>query len=147
MVLTCSSASASSPPPNPRDTCSLLLARAPTPPSPPPPSQAREFIAGYARAPASTVGSVIVTNLADGRSCEGVDVTEVHFEPIPQAAVEALLAEGEVYWCAGGLMVEHPLVAPHVTRMVGGQDAVMGLGRALLLRLLCQAAGSGGGAP
>jgi hypothetical protein len=39
--------------------------------------QAREFIAGYARAPASTVGSVVLTDLASGRSWEGVDVAEV----------------------------------------------------------------------
>lgn len=39
--------------------------------------QARQFIAGYARAPASTVGSVVLTDLATGRSWEGVDVAEV----------------------------------------------------------------------
>jgi septum formation protein len=53
--------------------------------------------------------------------------------------VDALIAEGEVFWCAGGLMVEHDLVAPHVARMQGSLDSVMGLAKALLLRLLCQA--------
>ena len=154
------------------------------------PTQARQFIAGYARAPASTVGSVVLTDLASGRSWEGVDEAEVcqqvewwwwlwcvrvaggatrawavqlgapssalaqrrlkpagreravqiHFEAIPAAAVDALIEEGEVYWCAGGLMVEHALVAPHVTRMHGSLDSVMGLAKQLLLRLLCQAA-------
>ncbi|EFN52790.1 hypothetical protein CHLNCDRAFT_26436 [Chlorella variabilis] len=103
-------------------------------------AQARQFIAGYARAPASTVGSVVLTDLATGRSWEGVDVAEIHFEPIPAASVDALIAEGEVYWCAGGLMVEHALVAPHVTHMAGSLDSVMGLAKHLLLRLLCQAA-------
>lgn len=53
--------------------------------------------------------------------------------------MDALLAEGEVMWCAGGLMVEHDLVQPHVTSMEGSLDSVMGLAKDLLLRLLCQA--------
>lgn len=53
--------------------------------------------------------------------------------------MDALIAEGEVFWCAGGLMVEHELVAPHVVRMDGSLDSVMGLDKRLLLRLLCQA--------
>lgn len=48
-----------------------------------------------------------------------------------------------MFWCAGGLMVEHPLVQPHVTRMVGALDSVMGLDKQLLLRLLCAAAADG----
>lgn len=105
--------------------------------------EARRFIAAYARAPASTIGSTVVTDLATGASWEGLDETEIHFGPIPSASVDALVAEGEVFWCAGGLMVEHPLVQPHVTRMVGTQDAVMGLGKALLMRLLGEAAEHG----
>ncbi len=38
-------------------------------------------------------------------------------------------------------MVEHPLVSPHVTRLEGTQDAVMGLSKELVKRLLLQAAG------
>lgn len=36
-------------------------------------------------------------------------------------------------------MVEHELVQPHVTRMEGTLDSVMGLSKDLLLRLLCEA--------
>ena len=171
------------------------------------------MIDGYGRAPASTVGSVVLTDLASGRSWEGVDVAtvrraaaaaaglplraardacctllrrpaagarvpargsleerwlhpappraaapatppprpllalpahplpapaQIHFEPILPASVDALIAEGEVFWCAGGLMVEHALVQPHVTRLEGSLDGVMGLAKDLLLRLLCQ---------
>ncbi len=41
------------------------------------PVQARRYIAGYGRAPASTVGSVVLTDLASGASWEGVDVATV----------------------------------------------------------------------
>lgn len=38
-------------------------------------------------------------------------------------------------------MVEHPLVAPHVTRMDGTQDGVMGLAKALVIKLVLDSAG------
>lgn len=41
--------------------------------------EAREFIAGYGRSPASTVGSVVCTDLASGRRVEGVDSTQVRW--------------------------------------------------------------------
>jgi hypothetical protein len=37
-------------------------------------------------------------------------------------------------------MVEHALVQPHVTRMVGSLDSVMGLCKETVERLLCEAA-------
>ena len=103
--------------------------------------EALEFIAGYGRAPASTVGSTVCTDLQTGRRWEGVDVATIRFSPIPKETAEALVAEGEVMWCAGGLMIEHPLVQPFITSMEGGQDAVMGLSKARVLTLLSDAAG------
>lgn len=104
-------------------------------------AEAREYIHGYGRSPASTVGSVVVTQLATGQRIADVDVSYIHFSPIPEATIDSLLAEGTCLQCAGGLMVEHPLVVPHVTRIDGSQDGVMGLSKLLVMRLLCDAAG------
>ena len=38
--------------------------------------------------------------------------------------------------CAGGLMIEHPLVQEHVERIDGTEDSVMGLSKDLVVRLL-----------
>lgn len=100
--------------------------------------ECREFISGYGRSPASTVGSTVCTDLATGKRCEGLDIATIHFSPIPASTAEALIEEGECMWCAGGLMVEHPLVQPHVTRMEGGIDAVMGLSKDTVVRLLTE---------
>jgi hypothetical protein len=53
----------------------------------------------------------------------GVDTAVIRFAPagLPPASVDALLAEGTCMRCAGGLMVEHPLVVPHITRIDGTQ--------------------------
>ena len=101
--------------------------------------EARRFIAGYAQHAPSTVGSCVVTDPATGMQWAAVDTATVHFEPIAEATVDKLLAEGEVFHCAGGLMVEHALVAPHVSRMDGSIDSVMGLCKETAVRLLREA--------
>ena len=98
--------------------------------------EAREFIAGYARNPCSPVGAVAVTDLGTGRVELEVDEAHIHFTPIPADTVDALVEEGEVFWCAGGLMVEHEMVQPHVTKIEGTMDGVMGLPKARVLGLL-----------
>ena len=83
----------------------------------------------------------MVTNLATGQVHETVDVASIHFSQIPEATVDQLLEEGGIMHCAGALMVEHPLVVPHVLRMDGTVDNVMGLAKASVLALLLEAAG------
>jgi len=117
--------------------------------------EARAMIRGYTRdAPASTVGAVVVTRLPPPQEHSGggegaprpsrreaLEVCVVRMDPLPDEDVEALVAEGDVMWCAGGLMVEHARVAPRVAAIEGGgDDAVRGLGRATVARLLCEAA-------
>ncbi|KXZ47455.1 hypothetical protein GPECTOR_35g893 [Gonium pectorale] len=94
--------------------------------------EAHEYIDGYGRSPASTVGAVLATDLASGRAAEEVERSDIYFRPIPADVRERLVAEGEV---------EHPLVEPHIERMDGTQCAVMGLPRHLVIKLMLQAAG------
>ena len=101
--------------------------------------EARRWILGYAEAAPRTVGSVRVTNLATGMVAEGVDTVTITFRPTLAGAVDALVAEGACLGCAGGLMVEHALVAPHLAGLDGEQDSVMGLSPKLLLALFREA--------
>ena len=59
------------------------------------PQQCREFIHGYSIAPASTVGSIVCTDLQTGKTVSMVDVCHIHFSPIPPSVVEELI-EGEL---------------------------------------------------
>ena len=65
--------------------------------------EARRFIASYADDPPRTVGSCVVTDARSGQQWSFVDEACVHFRPIPAATVDALVAEGEIFYCAGGL--------------------------------------------
>ena len=112
------------------------------------PESSEEFRAvarSYADSPPSTVSGLVVTNLRTGSRARGVDVVEIRFgSPLPDSTLETLEAEGDVFYCAGGVMVEHALVMPHIEAMGGTQDSVFGLPRALLLELLAEALGASG---
>lgn len=101
--------------------------------------EARAFIKSYANSFASTVGSVMCTALSTGRSSSAVDVADVYMVELPGENVNQLVEEGIIFRCAGGLMVEHPLVAPYVT-IHGGLDRIMGLDKLTLMRTMVEVA-------
>lgn len=108
-------------------------------------AEAHAFMASYRAAPAVTVAAVVVTDIESGRMFSGVDKAEVHFDAaLPDAAIEGAIAggEGDCMWCCGALCIEDPHVAPHITRFVGTEDSIMGLPKALLVKLMNDAAAS-----
>ncbi|KAM7521134.1 hypothetical protein LguiB_020096 [Lonicera macranthoides] len=98
--------------------------------------EARKFIKGYSGSYASTVSSVLVTNLKSGCRKAEWDKVEIHFHSIPDQVIEELIEEGIVLTVAGGLLIEHPLILPYIKQVVGTTDSVMGLPEALTERLI-----------
>jgi septum formation protein len=101
--------------------------------------EAIDFVARYGRSPPSTVGSCVLTHLPSNIQVSGVDTATIHFRPsiAESNLIEQLVALGEpVMSCAGGLMVEHPLVKEYLDYIDGTEDSVMGLSKGLVLRLL-----------
>jgi len=102
--------------------------------------EARSFVSAYGTHPPSTVGSCILTHLETGIQVSGVDTATIHFQSDIGAAaslIDDLLADdAPVLSCAGGLMVEHPLVKKYIVRIDGTEDSVMGLSKDLVLRLM-----------
>eukprot|EP00911_Craspedida_sp_UC1_P000048 UC1_evm1s39 len=103
--------------------------------------QARKYLASYAHEPACTVTAVIVTNTATGRRVEGVDVAKQWFREIPSEVTEAVLAKGDIFYCAGGFMIDEPLLEPYLGKREGSEDSIIGMPLALLRRLLLEAVG------
>ena len=101
--------------------------------------EARSFVSQYPTNPPSTVGSCVLYHYPSGIQVSGVDTATVHFKStLPgDTLVDALVEQNEpVLSCAGGLMVEHPLVQEHIDHIDGTQDSVMGLSKDLVIRLL-----------
>lgn len=68
-----------------------------------------------------------------------VGMLQVYFRAIPETVIDQLLEEGIVMGCAGGLMIEHPLVTPLIAKMEGTEDSIKGLSKQLTLELLVKA--------
>jgi septum formation protein len=103
------------------------------------PSSEAEFVANmqsYSTAPCSLVSGVVVTDLINGEQYEGSETATLHFAPLTEEAVSGLLSEGRVFNCAGGIMVENPLMRPFISAIEGAEDAVMGLPKSLVKSLL-----------
>mmetsp|Transcript_15214 Transcript_15214/g.27372 ORF Transcript_15214/g.27372 Transcript_15214/m.27372 type:complete len:262 (+) Transcript_15214:18-803(+) len=92
--------------------------------------QAREFIRGYGRSPPQTVGSVVVTDVRSGKRWHRVDTAKIIYKNIPEDVIDQLIKEGEIFYSAGGLRVEDPLVAPYLVKIEGAKDSIMGLCKA-----------------
>ena len=101
-------------------------------------AEAEAFIRSYSALPCRTVGSCIVIDIATGRSAEGIDTTSTKFSSIPDEVISQLVNEGEVLHCAGGLMIEHPLIQPYIESIEGSIDSVMGLSKALVQKLVSE---------
>lgn len=101
-------------------------------------NEAREFIRSYGQYSCATVGSIVLTNIKTGQRVSGVDTATIYLKPIPESIIDELIEEGEIFYCAGGLMIEHPKVEPYINRIDGTMNSIMGLSSELLNALLLQ---------
>ena len=99
-------------------------------------AEANTFIKSYGTAPCSTIGCIVLTDTATGKQVEGIDVSHIYLKLIPDQVINSLIEEGEIFYCAGGLMIEHPMVQPYIEKIDGTLDSVMGLRKSLVNELL-----------
>jgi septum formation protein len=101
--------------------------------------QAMDFVHRYAALPPATVGSIVLTHIPSMTQVAGVDVSHIYFRQSIATCdlIPRLVQDGApVLDCAGGLMIEHPMVREHLDHIEGSEDGVMGLSKTLVLRLL-----------
>lgn len=103
--------------------------------------EAKSFVKSYGLSAPRTVGACVLTHIPSMVQVSGVDTAQINFkQSISESAddlVDRLLDnEAPILSCAGGLMVEHPLVKDFIDGIDGTEDSVMGLSKELVLRLL-----------
>eukprot|EP00762_Andalucia_godoyi_P000661 ANDGO_05346.mRNA.1 Maf-like protein DDB_G0281937 len=98
---------------------------------------ARRFLRSYANgAPASTVSALVVSHPASGIQEKDVHISTIHFEPFGTEVDDQLVAEGDIYTCAGGFICEHPLLNPRIAKLEGSMDSIQGLPLETLFALI-----------
>lgn len=110
-------------------------------------AQAKQFYLNYSNNCCSTVGSVILTDIATNCSVSAVDITTLHFNEIPESVIDCIVTntphndENEVIMhCCGALMSEHSVLSTYIRQIDGDIDAVLGLRKTTVLDLLDQLA-------
>ncbi|KAI8922886.1 inosine triphosphate pyrophosphatase-like protein [Entophlyctis helioformis] len=101
--------------------------------------ECRAFLKSYAAYPVETYSALVVVNTHTGKRVQGVDVARQYMTEIPDDVVDAVLAKGDIMWCAGGVMVDEPLLFPYLGERQGDLDSIIGMPLRLLDRLLREA--------
>ena len=94
--------------------------------------EARAFMRMYGDYPCSTVGCTALTDTKTGKRVSAIDVATIYFSEIADDVIDQLISEGVVFNCAGGLMIENPLILPFLQRVEGSEESVMGISSTLL---------------
>lgn len=102
-------------------------------------NQAREYLRSYHLAPAYTISAVAVTNTTTRKRASGANTVKIVFAQIPDAVIEQLIKQGDIFNKAGGFEVRDPLLKPYVKNIEGTMDSVMGLPKELMERLMEEA--------
>eukprot|EP01116_Phalansterium_solitarium_P009488 TRINITY_DN23653_c0_g1_i1.p1 TRINITY_DN23653_c0_g1~~TRINITY_DN23653_c0_g1_i1.p1 ORF type:complete len:192 (-),score=42.19 TRINITY_DN23653_c0_g1_i1:277-852(-) len=97
-------------------------------------AQARAFLKSYTENPAEAVVGVVVVNTATGKRLEATDIAKQHFKSITDELIERLIADGTIFWCAGGFAIE--LMDGHLGPVDGDRDTIMGLPNEVTRRLI-----------
>ena len=65
-----------------------------------------------------------------------MDIAKQYFKPVPKEIVDKLIEKGDIMYCAGGFMIDDPLIHPYLDRREGTEDSIIGMPLALLKRLI-----------
>jgi predicted house-cleaning NTP pyrophosphatase (Maf/HAM1 superfamily) len=104
-------------------------------------AQAKAHLQSYGNegVPAVCVSGLVVVNRRTGKRVCGVDVATQHFERVPDDVAEALIAKGDILYCAGSFVAEDELLAPYLGKRTGEIESVQGMPIALTRELLREA--------
>ncbi len=102
--------------------------------------EVRKFLNSYQQHDAATITAIVVTDTATGQREQGVDRVNVVFNPIPEGVINHMIAEGEVFSCAGGFQIEdeNGKLNPYIKKTDGAIDSVKGLPLQLLNELIAK---------
>lgn len=101
-------------------------------------AEVRRFLHSYQQHEAMTVTAIVVTDTSTGKRVQGVDEVNIIFNSIPEDVINHVIAEGEVFSCAGGFQIENEYgeLNPYIKKIDGDIDSVKGLPLKLLNELI-----------
>lgn len=100
------------------------------------PGEAAEFLREYGSFPLQTISAAVVTNTVTHEQREGNDVATVWFRPIPEVIIAQMVSRSDICSFAGAFAFQDPLQRSYIERFDGEEESILGLPKALILRLM-----------
>ncbi len=89
--------------------------------------EAKQFLRNLSNRSHQLICSVAVVCLDKNYQKVDFETAEVTFDTIPESVIEEYVATGTTYDKAGGYAIQHPLMKPLITKIVGRLDTIIGL--------------------
>ncbi len=86
--------------------------------------------------PATTHSAIVVYHARKRTLFADVDTATIHFKKISEAAIEALIDEGDALLCAGGFACESRAIQPFIARIEGVMDSIQGFPKKMVAELI-----------
>lgn len=102
-------------------------------------AQCRRWFAQYAEKPIQVCNGVVVTDTRTREEFAGTVIAAQLFAPVPSDILDAVIETGDILGCCGGFIVDDHRITPYLRTRVGTEDEIIGLPKALLIKLLQQA--------
>eukprot|EP00457_Paulinella_chromatophora_P006777 gb/GEZN01006796.1/.p1 GENE.gb/GEZN01006796.1/~~gb/GEZN01006796.1/.p1 ORF type:complete len:291 (+),score=50.89 gb/GEZN01006796.1/:49-921(+) len=99
----------------------------------------RIWWAQYQKQPVKACTTVVVTNTKTKQQFQGHAHCQQLYKPMPDWILDRLIQEKTVLDCAGGYIVDAPVVWPYIGPRVGSQSCLMGFPLEVCLELLQEA--------
>lgn len=100
------------------------------------PQEAADFLREYGGHPLQTVSAVVITNTTTHEQKEGVDIATVWFRPIPEEIIGRMVSRPDILSFAGAFAFQDSLQAEYIDHFEGEEESILGLPKALTLKLL-----------
>jgi len=99
--------------------------------------EARAFILSYHEHPAEIINGMVLINTSTGKRAEGIDISKTLLkERLPDALVDQIIEDGNIFRCAGGIQLENPIIQPFIKSSEATEDQLVGMPLKLFKRLM-----------
>jgi len=98
--------------------------------------EAAKFLREYGAYPLQTVSAIVVTNTETHEQKDGVGIATIWFRPIPEEVIAQMILRPDICSFAGAFAYQDPLQRKYIDHVEGEEESILGLPKALTLRLI-----------
>ncbi|HEY5588359.1 MAG TPA: Maf family protein [Candidatus Paceibacterota bacterium] len=104
-------------------------------------NEAREFLQSYSNINPEMIGAIVVVNTENGKRAGAIQVSKIHFKPLPAEIITRHINSGLALSGSGGFSIHDPILEDYIDYVEGGFDSATGLSKELVKKLVAEVDG------